>query len=166
MNLTYLNSSLATVLYLCIPSSESHPYSAVLVVHLNNPFKSEAVNCFVTSLRFTVRGCQPHAQPKLEDHTLSFVRSYLFNIFAVSLHSWRPSLYPQPEDAPCCDDRWTHLIIIIIVVTTITIYSVAYVSSLLHLLPSLMQLSLHTLYILKVKATLYLSAILRQRFFR
>jgi hypothetical protein len=42
---------------------------------------------------------------KLEDHPLSFVRGCLFNIFAASLHSWRPFLHPQPEDAPCCGDR-------------------------------------------------------------
>jgi hypothetical protein len=29
-------------------------------------------------------------------------RDCLFNIFAASLHSWRPFLHPQPEDAPCC----------------------------------------------------------------
>jgi hypothetical protein len=43
-----------------------------------------------------VKGCYPHAQlPKLEDHPLSFVRGYLFNIFAATFH-------PQPEDPPCC----------------------------------------------------------------
>jgi hypothetical protein len=43
--------------------------------------------------------------PKLEDHPLPFVRGCLFNIFAAKLHSWRPFLHPQPEDAPCCGDR-------------------------------------------------------------
>jgi hypothetical protein len=36
---------------------------------------------------------------------MSFVRCSLFNIFAATLHSWRPFLHPQPEDAPCCGDR-------------------------------------------------------------
>jgi hypothetical protein len=26
-------------------------------------------------------------------------------MFAAALHSWRPFLHPQPEDAPCCGDR-------------------------------------------------------------
>jgi hypothetical protein len=29
------------------------------------------------------------------------VKCCLFNIFAATLHSWRPFLHPQPEDAPC-----------------------------------------------------------------
>jgi hypothetical protein len=42
-------------------------------------------------LFFTMRGCQPYAKPKLEDHSLSAVRGYIFNIFAVTLYSWRQS---------------------------------------------------------------------------
>jgi hypothetical protein len=40
----------------------------------------------------------PRPTPKLEDHPLSAVRGCLFNVFAADLHSWRPSLYPRPED--------------------------------------------------------------------
>jgi hypothetical protein len=47
----------------------------------------------------------PRPTPKLEDHHLLFVRGCLFNIFAATLHSWRPFLHPQPEDAPYCSDR-------------------------------------------------------------
>jgi hypothetical protein len=47
----------------------------------------------------------PRPTPKLEDHPLSFVWDCLFNIFAATLHSWRPFLHPQPEDMPCCGDR-------------------------------------------------------------
>jgi hypothetical protein len=43
--------------------------------------------------------------PKLEDHPLLSVRGCLFNIFPATLHSWRPFLHPQPENAPCCGDR-------------------------------------------------------------
>jgi hypothetical protein len=32
----------------------------------------------------------PRPTPKLEDHTLSAVRDCLFNIFAATLHIWRP----------------------------------------------------------------------------
>jgi hypothetical protein len=33
----------------------------------------------------------PHPTPKLKDHPLSVVRDCLFNIFAATLHIWRPS---------------------------------------------------------------------------
>jgi hypothetical protein len=42
--------------------------------------------------------------PKLEDYPLSAVRDCLFNVFAATLHNWRPFLYLQPEDAPCRGD--------------------------------------------------------------
>jgi hypothetical protein len=38
--------------------------------------------------------------PKPVDHLLSAVRDCLFNIFAATLHIWKPFLHPQPEDAP------------------------------------------------------------------
>jgi hypothetical protein len=47
----------------------------------------------------------PRPTPKQEDHPLSAVRNFLFNIFAATLHIRRPFLHPQPEDAPCCGDR-------------------------------------------------------------
>jgi hypothetical protein len=47
----------------------------------------------------------PRTIPILEDHPLSAVRDCLFNIFAATLHIWRPFLHPQPEDAPCRGDR-------------------------------------------------------------
>jgi hypothetical protein len=47
----------------------------------------------------------PLPTPKLEDHPLSAVRDCLFNIFAATLHIWRPFLHPQAEDAPCRGDR-------------------------------------------------------------
>jgi hypothetical protein len=47
----------------------------------------------------------PRPTPKLEDHPLSAVRDCLFNVFAATLHIWRPFLHPQPEDAPCRGDR-------------------------------------------------------------
>jgi len=46
----------------------------------------------------------PRPTPKLEDHPLSAVRNCLFNTFATILRIWRPSLHPQPEDAPCRND--------------------------------------------------------------
>jgi hypothetical protein len=43
--------------------------------------------------------------PKPEDHLLSFAQDCLVNIFAATLHSWRPFLHPQTEDAPWSGDR-------------------------------------------------------------
>jgi hypothetical protein len=40
--------------------------------------------------------------PKLEDHPLSFVRGCIFNTSEAPFH-------PQPEDAPCCGDKGTHV---------------------------------------------------------
>jgi len=56
----------------------------------------------------------------MEDHPLSAVRDCLFNIFAVTLHIWRPFFHPQPEDAPCRGDRdplitWLSVIVICII---------------------------------------------------
>jgi hypothetical protein len=48
------------------------------------------------------------SSPKLEDHPLSAARDCLFNVFAATLHNWRPFLHPQPEDAPCRGDRDPH----------------------------------------------------------
>jgi hypothetical protein len=38
--------------------------------------------------------------PKLEDHPMSAVWDCPFYIFTATLHTWRPFLRPQPEDAP------------------------------------------------------------------
>jgi hypothetical protein len=47
----------------------------------------------------------PRPSHKLEDSPLSFVRGYLFNVFAATFHSCRPFLNLQLKDAPCCGDR-------------------------------------------------------------
>jgi hypothetical protein len=47
----------------------------------------------------------PHPTPKLEDHRLSAVCDWLFNILAATLHIWRLFLHPQPEDIPCRGDK-------------------------------------------------------------
>jgi hypothetical protein len=43
----------------------------------------------------------PRPTPKLEDHPLSAVRYFLFNVFAATFQIHRPFLHPQPEDVPC-----------------------------------------------------------------
>jgi len=40
----------------------------------------------------------PRPTPNVEDYPLSTVRDCLFNIFAATLHIWRP--YPQLQDPP------------------------------------------------------------------
>ena len=47
----------------------------------------------------------PHPTPKLQDHPLSAVCGWLFNIYRSYPPYWRPFLHPQPEDAPCYGDR-------------------------------------------------------------
>jgi hypothetical protein len=42
---------------------------------------------------------------KLEDHSLSAVRDWLFSILAAILHTWRASPHPKPEDGPCHGDK-------------------------------------------------------------
>jgi hypothetical protein len=41
----------------------------------------------------------------LEDHPLSAVRYWLFNVFAATLRNWTPFLHPEPEEAPRRGDR-------------------------------------------------------------
>ena len=43
--------------------------------------------------------------PTPKDHSLSAARDCVFNIFAATLHIWKPFLHPQSEDAPCSGDR-------------------------------------------------------------
>jgi hypothetical protein len=47
----------------------------------------------------------PLPTSKLEDHHFSVIHNCLFNIFADTLHIWRPFLDPQGEDASCCGYR-------------------------------------------------------------
>jgi hypothetical protein len=42
--------------------------------------------------------------PKLEDPSLSFGCSCLFNVFAAAHCSWKPSFHLQPKDAPRCGE--------------------------------------------------------------
>jgi hypothetical protein len=71
---------------------------------------------FVTGFFYGEGLLTPCPTPKLEGHPLLSVCDCLFNIFAANLHSWRPFLHPQPEDALCCEDRewdgvmWTGLV--------------------------------------------------------
>jgi hypothetical protein len=46
---------------------------------------------FVTNFFFTARSYGPTPTPKMEDHFSSAVFDSVFNIFAATLHIWRPS---------------------------------------------------------------------------
>jgi hypothetical protein len=76
-------------------------------VQYQGPIKFRGlVKCFIILLSFYGEELlAPRPTPKLEDHPLSAVHVYLFNIFSANFHIWRPFLHPQPEDAPCCGDR-------------------------------------------------------------
>jgi hypothetical protein len=100
-----------------VHTASTYHYKIHLIVMLSflflrlGPSSKESVQvqgsflCFVTGLFYGEGLSAPRPIPKLEDHPLSYVRSCLFNVFAANLHSWRPSLYPRPEDAPSCGDR-------------------------------------------------------------
>jgi hypothetical protein len=64
------------------------------------------VKCFVTwHFFYGEEFLAPRPTTKLEDNPVSIVRNCLFNKLAATLYSWRPFLYPQPQDAPCRVDR-------------------------------------------------------------
>jgi hypothetical protein len=64
-----------------------------------------ALKHFVTKKIYGESLSAPRPAPKLEDHTLSAVRNCSFNIFAATFRTRRTSLHPQPENAPCRDDK-------------------------------------------------------------
>jgi hypothetical protein len=69
----------------------------VLNVHAPTEEKAEDVkDSFYVELERVFEKFPKYTTPKLEDHPLSFIRGCLFNIFVAILHSWRPSLQPQP----------------------------------------------------------------------
>jgi hypothetical protein len=94
----------------CISSVTSSPFCPNIL--LSNLFSNTLSLCFL-SLRSFIQGIRPGPRflatfrnkfifygeellvpcqtPKLEDHTLSAVRDFLFNIFAATLYIWRPS---------------------------------------------------------------------------
>jgi hypothetical protein len=61
---------------------------------------------FVTIKIFYSEGLLvPRPTPQLEDHPLSAVSDWLFNIFAATLHNRRTSFHPQLKDAPCRGEK-------------------------------------------------------------
>jgi hypothetical protein len=49
----------------------------------------------------------PRPTPKLENYPLPAVCGCLLNIFAATLHVWRPFFHPEAEKAPCPGDSNT-----------------------------------------------------------
>jgi hypothetical protein len=103
------NSSLCSFPHLPVTSFSEEFASSSLVLHYP-PCLQMLFIILRNKLAFYGEGwLAPRPTRKLEDlqdNPLSFVRDCLFNIFAVNLHSWRPSLHPQPEDAPYCCWLW------------------------------------------------------------
>jgi hypothetical protein len=55
------------------------------------------------------RVVKPRPTPRLEDHPISAVRDCLFNIFAATLHIWRPSPLSATRGRAMPWWQWTHL---------------------------------------------------------
>jgi hypothetical protein len=75
------------------PKVQHHTHNSLPPVkqYINRPYPWL---CIVLRNKYLVlwgRVVSPHPTPKLEDHPLSAVRDRLFNIFAATLHIWRPS---------------------------------------------------------------------------
>ena len=69
----------------------SHPYTTTGKI-IVSPGPSLLDECFINMIRFYGGELlAPHPTPKLEDHLLSAVHDYLFNIFAATLHIGGPS---------------------------------------------------------------------------
>jgi hypothetical protein len=64
-----------------------------------------SLEVFVTGLFLRLRVVSPTHNPQAGGPPLVFCPWLLFQYIRSTLHSWRPFLYPQPEDAPCCGDR-------------------------------------------------------------
>ena len=83
--------------------------------------------CVVTRLIFYEEDLlAPRPAPKLEDHPFSAVRDCLYNIFAATLHIWRPFLHPQTEDAPCRGDRDPMITDVVCVCVCVCVYRPIY----------------------------------------
>jgi hypothetical protein len=90
VNLSYTNFSHSTYQISC-------PYFLAYVIYSKNP--SNSVYQFVTSLFFYGEGLlAPCPTTKLEDHPLSAVCNYLFNINVAVFYSWK--LSPQSAMRP------------------------------------------------------------------
>jgi hypothetical protein len=75
-------------------------------IHMSPPPGSRLCRLFLNIINFYGEELlAPRPTPKLDYHPLSAVRDCLFNVFAATLHTWRPFLHPQPENAPCRGDR-------------------------------------------------------------
>ena len=55
----------------------------------NKPINRVLRPCVMFLNKWGIVSLMPN--PKLEDHSLSAVHNYLFNIFATNLHIWRPT---------------------------------------------------------------------------
>jgi hypothetical protein len=114
LNVTYLASSVETVireLALYKLLKFQNPNLMSIFRRLGRLSKESvqvrgSVWLFVTNL-FVYGGglLAPRSTHQAGGPPLSSVRGCLFDVFAATLHSWRPFLYPQPEDASCSGDR-------------------------------------------------------------
>jgi hypothetical protein len=78
-----------------------------LYTFLFSPF---SVCLSVTGIFLTVRGCWPHAQPPSWRTAPCLLSAAAYSIYSQLTSSAGGRLFnPQPEDAPCCADKGTHI---------------------------------------------------------
>jgi hypothetical protein len=109
----YLASSLETVigepvLYKLLTF---HVPNLISIFHSLGHLSKESVQVrgsfevFVTSLFFTVKVVSPTPDPQAGGPSLVDCPRLLIQYIRSDLHTWRPFLHPQLEDAPCSGDR-------------------------------------------------------------
>ena len=70
-----------------IQRTKSHVPFSLLASHQSYQCRSEAYSLFRSTIRYYGEELlAPRPTPNLEDYTLSAVRDYLFNIFAITVH--------------------------------------------------------------------------------
>ena len=74
-------------------------------IHFNIIVPLQVRRCLVHFLSFYGEFLALRPTTKLENHPLSAVRYFLFDMFTATLHIWWPFLHPQPEDVSCRGDR-------------------------------------------------------------
>jgi hypothetical protein len=78
----------------------SYPHSITWVVYPKNPYRSEALYKLCKDIYFLRwRVVSQRTTP----YRLSAAAYPIYS--QLPLHSWRPFLHPQPENAPCSGDR-------------------------------------------------------------
>jgi hypothetical protein len=91
-------------------SSSSHYDKWLMIASIDSSTGVKLISgitfCFVPNLMYVLTS---RLTPKLEGHPLSAVRDCVFNIFAATLHIWRPSPLSATWGRAMPWWQWTHL---------------------------------------------------------